>query len=757
MVCKEVALFPNNGLGRRILAVVGVVVVIIVICILAVCLRQDSGPKRKFTMADYYNDTIRYKTYNLRWISDNEYLHETKEGNVFLHNVETKEISEFLSNTTTAQVEATHYLVSSDRKFICLESNYTKKWRRSFTASYTIYDLQSKSFVTPSHFPQVIQYLSWAPLGNTLVYVWEYNIYLKTSATADPIQLTHNGEANKILNGIPDWVYEEEVLASNKAIWWSPRGTRLAYAELNDTEVQTIEYSVYGNGQYPKTVHLPYPKAGSTVPKVKLFVIEISNPSSRSEVVVPASFGGSDHYMSSVTWVTEQRIAVQWLTRRQDHVLLQIYDFNGNSWTEAMKFEQKSKTGWVGQYAPLPPFFAEDKISFYKVMSDARGYKHIHYVNGGKAVPITSGNWEVIYISQVTKDAIYYVSNEYLGRPGQRNLYKISIGSDSYSPQCLTCSLHPDRCQYNSAYFSYDASYYRFDCYGPGLPLFILMDNRGTGKEIQVLEDNKILESILTEFQMPTIRHGTIKLAGFDLWYQMMLPPNFDASKKYPLLIYVYGGPCSQTVDYSFRLDWSLYLASSENIIVASFDGRGSGYQGDSIMHSIYERLGTYEVEDQIWAVRKFIEMGFIDTERIAIWGWSYGGYVTSMALGAGTGLFKCGIAVAPVAKWEYYDAVYTERYMHRPEENVDGYKNSTVTGRAKNFKSVEYLLVHGTADDNVHFQQAAQISKALVEERIDFEAMWYTDKDHSLSGNARYHLYTHLTHFIQKCFAQPK
>uniref|UniRef100_A0A673K623 Dipeptidyl peptidase 4-like n=1 Tax=Sinocyclocheilus rhinocerous TaxID=307959 RepID=A0A673K623_9TELE len=544
---------------------------------------DESALKRTYSFNDFYNDTIRYKTYSLHWISDNEYLHKTSEGHIYLHNAETKESSVYLSNSTFAQVDATDYILSADKRFVVFESNYSK------------------------------------------AYVWDYNIYLKKNATAEAIQVTHNGKVNKIHNGVPDWVYEEEVFASNEAIWWSPQGKYLAYLQINDTGVHNIEYSLYGNDQYPTTVFIPYPK--------------------------------------------------------------------------------------VSKYPT--PYFAANNMSFYKVMSNDNGYKHLHYVEA--------------------------VSNGV-----------ISISKSGHSAaECLTCSLYQDRCQYNSAYFSLNASFFRMDCYGPGLPLFTLMDNRGPAKEIQVLEDNKKLEKILTtELLMPTIKH---------LWYQMMFPPNFDSSKKYPLLIQVYGGPASQNTDYVFRLEWATYLCSTEKVIIASFDGRGSGYQGDEIMHAIYGRLGTYEVEDQISAVRKFIEMGFIDKDRIGMWGWSYGGYVTSMVLGSGSGLFKCGIAVAPVAKWDYYDAVYTERYMHRPEENTESYKNSTVTDRAKNFESVQYMLVHGTADDNVHFQQAAQISKALVENQVDFEAMWYTDKDHGLSGKARYHLYAHLNHFLQNCFAEKK
>uniref|UniRef100_A0A673D0C8 Dipeptidyl peptidase 4-like n=1 Tax=Sphaeramia orbicularis TaxID=375764 RepID=A0A673D0C8_9TELE len=584
-------------------------------------------------------------------------------------------------------------------------------------------------------------------------YVSDFNIFITSNVTAEPVQVTHNGKKNEVLNGVPDWIYEEEVFASNGAIWWSPNGNYLAYAEFNDTEVHKLEYSWYGNEQYPETVAIPYPKVRFPIILFSLLADDNKQPSLCQTV----SSSHSDHILCSVNWVTDQRIAVQWLTRKQNYVVVQIYDFDGSNWMEKQKFEQTSKTGWVGHvsYVPLPLFFAKDKLSFYKVMSDTHGYKHIHYVKDGKATPITSGKWEVVYISKLTKDAIYYVSNEYKGTAVKRNMYKIAIGSSPSAPQCLTCELYEDRCQYNSGYFSFDASYYRMDCYGQ-LHIFVPTSNSHFHhfSEISVLEDNKELENVLSEFQMPTMQYGTFKVAGFDLWYQMMLPPDFKKTKKYPLLIDVYGGPCSQTVSYRFKLNWGTYLSSSYGIIYASFDGRGSGYQGDEIMHSIYHRLGTFEVEDQLTAVRKFIDMGFIDKDRIAIWGWSYGGYISSMALGAGTGLFKCGIAVAPVAKWEYYGG----HILITPKMSFFFSKqNSTVTGRAKNFKTVDYLLIHGTADDNVHFQQAAQISKALVDEQVDFEAMWYTDRGHSLRGSAYHHVYTHMSHFLQKCLVKPK
>uniref|UniRef100_A0A8C4I8N7 Uncharacterized protein n=1 Tax=Dicentrarchus labrax TaxID=13489 RepID=A0A8C4I8N7_DICLA len=680
--------------------------------------------------------------------TDYEYLQKSQ-GSVFLHNVLTETSSEFLSRDKFDEKGAYDYQLSADRKYVAFMSNHSKLWRHSFTASYSLYELESGTFLTPSDIPHEVQYFAWAPEGNKLAYVWKNNVYIKTSPGSAPKQVTFNGEDNQIFNGIPDWVYEEEMFSSNQGLWWSPGGKYVAYVESNDTEVHAIEYSWYGNNQYPSTVSIPYPKPGTPNPVVKLFVVDTNNTSKITEVVVPDPFGSSEHYLATVTWATDERIAVQWLKRVQNHLILQIYNFNGSKWEQAEHLEVRSTSGWIGRFSPPEPVFTTDKNSYYLLMSDTNGYKHIHHVIESVSTPITAGEWEVIDILKVTEDSIYYSSNEEGGKPGGRNVYKWT----KQGHKCLTCTLRGEDCQYNSAYFSHNASFYRMSCSGPGIPYYSLMDNQ-KNQDMKVLEDNKGFNSLISGIAMPTMRRGFIELYGHKLWYQMFLPPGFDDSKKYPLLIDVYAGPCSQKADLIYRVSWSTYLASTEKIIVASFDGRGSGFQGDKLMHAIYKRLGTYEVEDQITAAREFIKMGFVDKDRIAIWGWSYGGYVTSMALGSGSGVFKCGMAVAPVSKWDYYDSIYTERYMLEPSQNYEFYANSTVTGRAKNFHSVQYLLVHGTADDNVHFQQAAEISEALVDEQVDFEAMWYTDKDHGLGGAAYPHVYTHMTHFLQRCFA---
>uniref|UniRef100_A0A8B9F433 Dipeptidyl peptidase 4 n=1 Tax=Amazona collaria TaxID=241587 RepID=A0A8B9F433_9PSIT len=639
-------------------------------------------------------------------------------------------------------------------------------WRHSYTASYHIYDFNSRSVIFASILddgllPNDTQYISWSPVGHKLAYVWNNNVYIKPSPTADSVQITQNGEENKIFNGIPDWVYEEEMFGTQSALWWSPNGNFVAYAAFNDSEVPVIEYSFYSEDtlQYPKTIRIPYPKAGAKNPTVQFFIVDTR--------LFPAFLSNAiavfrDHYLSVVTWVTDERICLQWLRRIQNFSVLTVCDFENatGNWL-CPQHTEESTTGWIGRFQPSVPHFAPDNVTYYRVFSNTLGYKHIHYINGSQVgnkapVPITAGEWEVISIAAVTSNFLYYISNEN-GMPGGRNLYKVLLESSPNSTKCVSCDLNRERCQYYSVSFSKDAQYYQLDC-PMHLKIMYLIFYELWYLVLRYLENNTELESSLEDIQIPSKKFGSILIGGYNLWYQMILPPHFDSSKKYPLLLEVYAGPCSQKVDYVFRISWATYLASTEQIIVASFDGRGSGYQGDEIMHAINRRLGTYEVEDQIAAARKFSEMSFVDKDRIAIWGWSYGGYVTSMVLGSGSGVFKCGIAVAPVSSWQYYDSIYTERYMGLPiaSDNLNNYNSSTVMARAEKFKEVEYLLIHGTADDNVHFQQAAQISKALVDAEVDFQAMWYTDKDHSISGQAHKHIYTHMSHFIKQCFSLP-
>eukprot|EP00075_Anas_platyrhynchos_P028155 XP_027317408.1 dipeptidyl peptidase 4 [Anas platyrhynchos] len=728
---------------KWLLGLLGVAVVITVIAVPVALLTGKSTDSRKtYTLENYLNSDYQYTTHDLQWISGNQYLHKTANGDIQLFDAATGTSSVILSNTTLDKYKATTVILSPDQRFALLQYSYTKLWRHSYTASYYIYDFNTSSIVDETLLHNNTQYISWSPVGHKLAYVWNNNIYIKASPTAAPVQITSDGEENKIFNGIPDWVYEGNYIKHNL----------LSASSLHVTVL--IAHGTVGTGLNG---------AGAKNPTVQFFIVNTLVPSFDSvEISPPEEIRSGDHYLSVVTWVTDERICLQWLRRIQNFSVLTVCDFENTTrnWTcpQEKQRTEESTTGWIGRFQPSAPYFAPDNTTYYRVFSNAEGYKHIHYINGSEApLPITTGKWEVISIAAVTNNFLYYISNENGGAPGGRNLYKVLLESSPNPTKCVSCDLNQERCQYYSVSFSNDAQYYQLNCHGPGLPMSTL--HRSSDDQVlRYLENNTELDNSLKDIQMPSKKTDSITVGGYNFWYQMILPPHFDSSKKYPLLLEVYAGPCSQKVDYVFRINWATYLASTEQIIVATFDGRGSGYQGDEIMHAINRKLGTYEVEDQISAARKFSEMSFVDKDRIAIWGWSYGGYVTSMVLGSGSGVFKCGIAVAPVSRWQYYDSIYTERYMGLPIEsdNLKNYNSSTVMARAEKFKEVEYLLIHGTADDNVHFQQAAQIAKALVEAEVDFQAMWYTDKDHSITGQAHKHIYTHMSHFIKQCFSLP-
>ncbi|TKC49255.1 hypothetical protein EI555_004866, partial [Monodon monoceros] len=477
-----------------------------------------------------------------------EYLRQSTDNNIVFYNIETGESYTILSNTTMVSLE------------ILLHSNV-------------------------SHLPPY----KWA-------YVYQNNIYLKQRPEDPPFQITYNGKENKIFNGIPDWVYEEEMLATKYALWWSPNGKFLAYAEFNDTEIPVIAYSYYGDEQYPRTINIPYPKAGAKNPIVRIFIVDATYPEhvGPREVPVPAMIASSDYYFSWLTWVTDERICLQWLKRIQNVSVLSICDFR-EDW----------KTWSCPKFFVSTPVFSYDAISYYKIFSDKNGYKHIHYIKDTveNAIQITSGKWEAINIFRVTQDSLFYSSNEFEGYPGRRNIYRISIGSYPPSKKCITCHLRRKRCQYYTASFSDYAKYYALVCYGPGLPISTLHDGH-TDQEIKILEENKELENALKNIQLPKEEIKKLEVDDITLWYKMILPPQFDRSKKYPLLIQVYGGPCSQSVRSVFSISWISYLASKEGIVIALVDGRGTAFQGDKLLYAVYRKLGVYEVEDQITAVR---------------------------------------------------------------------------------------------------------------------------------------------------------
>lgn len=441
---------------KVLLGLLGVAALVTIITVPVVLLNKDEAAadsRRTYTLADYLKNTFRVKSYSLRWVSDSEYLYK-QENNILLFNAEHGNSSIFLENSTFEIFgdSISDYSVSPDRLFVLLEYNYVKQWRHSYTASYSIYDLSKRQLITEEKIPNNTQWITWSQEGHKLAYVWKNDIYVKIEPHLPSHRITSTGKENVIFNGINDWVYEEEIFGAYSALWWSPNGTFLAYAQFNDTGVPLIEYSFYSDEslQYPKTVWIPYPKAGAVNPTVKFFIVNTDSLSSTTttipmQITAPASVTTGDHYLCDVVWVSEDRISLQWLRRIQNYSVMAICDYDKTNliWNcpTTQEHIETSATGWVGRFRPAEPHFTSDGSSFYKIVSDKDGYKHICQFQKDRKPEqdctfITKGAWEVISIEALTSDYLYYISNEYKEMPGGRNLYKIQL-TDHTNKKCL--------------------------------------------------------------------------------------------------------------------------------------------------------------------------------------------------------------------------------------------------------------------------------------------------------------------------------
>ena len=478
----------------------------------------------------------------------------------------------------------------------------------------------------------------------------------------------------------------------------------------------------------------------------------------------PQYFEDKEKIIYSVAWANNEEVSLTWENRHQNYSIVSVCDVNKASCRDSLVMTQSN--GWMD--LDDPPIFTKDGRQFAMPLS-ADGFTHVNVINRdtNQRVPITSGEMVVtkLYHWDEVNHLIYFKATRE-GAPGERHLYTVT-DFESGRPgvvTCLSCEVTNSRggaCGYNSFSFSKDKTYYTMSCNGPHVPQEYLF--QAPNKKVATLVTNAFLSNALNDKHLPKISNLDVKIAGgkYDAKVRLYLPHDFNERKKYPLLVNVYAGPNSQQVSDRFKLDWGTYLTTTEEVIYAVIDGRGSGYRGNDLLFEIYRNLGGPEVQDQIEVTKKLVELySFIDRDNVAIWGWSYGGFVTLSALAEDAdrdNIFKCGIAVAPVTFWALYDSIYTERYMGlpRPDDNLRGYRASDVTSKAAKFRNKKLLLVHGTADDNVHYQQTMMLTRALEENDVLFQQLSYPDENHGIVS-LRPHFYHSLTNFIlNTCFGR--
>ena len=626
------------------------------------------------------------------------------------------------------------YKFNKDETQILISTHYEPIYRHSFKAEYYVYYIDSKELEKLSDNGKQ-QLASFSPDGSKIAFVRENNIYYKDMSNKEEIQVTTDGEWNHIINGAPDWVYEEE-FSFSKAYEWSPDGKKIAFIKTDETAVKQFNMTTYGD-LYPTEYEYKYPKAGEENSKVSVHIYDVESTN-----IIETDMGDlNDKYIPRIYWTQSPDVmAAVKMNRLQNKYELFTIDANTGNSQVLLTLNDKYYIEIADDLAFLP-----DGERFI-ITHEADGYRHIYMydMNGELIKQITSGNWEVtdVYGYCAESNMIYYQSAE--SSPINREVCRVSV--DDGKKKIMSKNQG-----FNEAEFSNSFEYYINYHSDANSPYFVSLHNE-KGKLVRKLETNSGLkEKMKSEYEFAKKEFIEVPIEGGSTLNAWIIKPNdFDSSKEYPVLMYVYGGPGIQTVENSWdhNMVWWQMLAQKGYIIV-SVDNRGTGARGKDFRQLTYGELGKYETEDQIEAAKYLSGLDYIDGERIGIFGWSFGGYLSALCMTIGADNFKTGIAVAPVTNWRYYDSIYTERYNGLPQDNPEGYDDNSPINHVKKLKG-NFLLIHGTSDDNVHFQNSVDLVSELIKQNKQFDTMYYPNRDHSIYGdNARMHLYTKMTNFI--------
>jgi dipeptidyl-peptidase-4 len=650
----------------------------------------------------------------------------------------TGRITDTLFNAATARETRLEriegYLINNTGFRILVWTNREQIYRRSWEANVYDYDVR-RNFLKPlSDTGKKIRIPTFSPDGRMCAYVIDNDIWLKKFDFDTESQVTKDGETGKILNGVTDWVYEEEFAVTN-LMSWSADSKFLAFVKSDESQVPMFSFQYFDGTLYPGYHSFKYPKAGDTNSTVSVHVYSVETRDIR-KMEIPLD---SDGYIPFIRFTDNiDQLAVMTLNRHQNR--FSMYYANPKSTVARLALRDDNKyyinPNWIRGI-----FFTKDHFVYVREQ-DGFAHAYLYTITGVQERQLTSGQWDVtaLYGYNPQTRTVYYQSAE--ESPLRRSVYKVDARGTK-------TKLSPQE-GVNSAAFSSNFQYFVNTFSNLSTPAFIsIHDERG--KQLSVLNDNSNLKNLLQTLRFSQKEFFTFTTPqGITLNGRMMKPLNFDPNRKYPVLMMQYSGPDSQEVLDRFGIDWDVYLASQGYIIVA-VDGRGTGARGEEFRKSTYLKLGIYESDDQIAAAQYLGSLPYVDKDRIAIWGWSYGGYNVLMAMSRGNGIFKAGVAVAPVTDWRFYDTIYTERFMRTPNENESGYNATSPVKLANNLEG-RLLLIHGTADDNVHFQNTAYYMQALEAAGKQFDTQIYPDKNHSISGtNTRLHLYNCIIEFLNK------
>ncbi|MDB5242586.1 MAG: peptidase [Spirosoma sp.] len=648
------------------------------------------------------------------------------------------------------------YQLSADERKLLLTTQEEPIYRRSSKAQFYVYDLTNKQ-LQPLSKGGKQQYATFSPNGKRVAFVRANNLFVADLALQKETQLTFDGKQNAIINGGADWVYEEE-FSMARAFEWSPDSRRVAWIRFDESRVPEYDMQLWG-GLYPVEYRFKYPKAGEANSNVTVWIADVSNGrkvQAQTNPIVGGAAGSMDRmqpgqpdiYLPRIQWTKNANLlSIRRLNRLQNKLDLLHVDATSGRATTVLT--ETSPTYVDLEFTDDLTYLPNGRSFLWS--NERSGYKHLYlYTMSGKLIrAVTSGPYEVGTVAGVdtTNSLIYFTSTEV--SPLERHLYR--IGLDGQNRQRLTTGSGT-----YSASFSPDFEYYLLYHTSANSPTTVRVQSTKTTASLRMLESNDALKNRLATYMLMPKRFFQTKAAdGTSLNGWMIKPADFDSSgrKKYPVLMFVYGGPGSQTVkdEWDTRDYFWYQTLAQKGYVIVSVDGRGTGARGNAFRTATYAQLGKLETEDQIAAAGQLKTLPYVDPARVGIWGWSYGGYMSALCMTLGADVFKAGISVSPVTNWRFYDSIYTERYLKRPQENPSGYDdNSPVTHAAK--LRGPFLLIHGTGDDNVHFQNSIAFADALIAAGRPFQSFYYPNRNHGIyGGNTRLHLYQMLTDFVEK------
>lgn len=669
-----------------------------------------------FDYADIRDGRFRAKTIaGVRSMNDGEHYTATANGRIEKYSYKTGTLAATIfdmKDHPDIMGRFAGYEFSADESKVLITTNPRPIYRRSYTADHWVYDVVARTLhrLTAQGREQVA---AFSPDGKRVGFVRENNIYYVDLGDYSVHAVTTDGRANEIINGHADWVYEEEY-GFTRAFEFSPDGGAIAYLRFDERQVPEYTMEIWGERLYPSLYTYKYPKAGERNSLVELHVYDIAGGRT-TKVDIGTE---TDQYVPRIGWTPEGQLFFYRANRLQNHFEVLMADASGNS---SVLYSEQDRRYVERPNAETVTFLSRGR---FLVKSERSGYMHLYVHNEKGAVTdtLTRGNWEVTGLVDIVGDRVYYMSTE--GSPLRRNLWSVRLngkGKTRLTEDEGTFRIEPSReMKYFISYFS-----------NVSTPNLVRLHN-SAGKVLRVLEDNAALHETLTARRVPRKEFYTIKTQyGNTLNAWALKPLDFDQTKKYPVLMYQYSGPGSQEVTDSFSMDWYDVLVQ-EGYIVVCVDGRGTGGRGAEFRKCTYGSLGELETLDQIEAARWLASQSWVDADRIGIYGWSYGGFMALNCILKGGGLFKMAISVAPVTSWRFYDTIYTEIYNGLPQDNPRGYDENSPINFAKNLDG-KLLLVHGTADDNVHIQNTYRMAHALTAAGKQFDMRIYTDDNHSM------------------------